>query len=200
MPNWCNNDLQITHADPKMMEKALDAWNNGKFLGGLVPEPDYTITPVAKTYPHIGASFAKTEEEKAEIMKNEPKIREDAWWDWRVQNWGTKWDFGLEDHEDAIPEKLNGGVLSVFFCSAWSPPIEAYIKLTEMGYEITASYYEGGDAYCGEFENGSDWFYSIEGNSEWVKENIPANINQAHCISENMADWEEENAEEGEDA
>jgi hypothetical protein len=50
------------------------------------------------------------------------------------------------------------------------------------------------------WENGSDDYYSIEGNSEWVLNNIPASINQHFCISENMAEWETEIAEENQDA
>jgi hypothetical protein len=39
----------------------------------------------------------------------------------------------------------------------------------------------------------SDDYYSIEGNSDWVKENIPQEIDQEFCISESMAEWESEN-------
>jgi hypothetical protein len=50
------------------------------------------------------------------------------------------------------------------------------------------------------WENGSDDYYSIEGNSKWVLDNIPPSINQHFGISENMAEWEAENAEENQDA
>ena len=41
--------------------------------------------------------------------------------------------------------------------------------------------------------------YNIEGDSDWVDENIPDSINTHFAISENMAMWEdEEQAEDGE--
>jgi hypothetical protein len=69
-----------------------------------------------------------------------------------------------------------------------------------MGFSIKAYYFEGGMGFCGMWENGSDDYYSIEGNSEWVLNNIPASINQHFGISDNMAEWEAENAEENQDA
>ena len=37
MPNWCNNTMTITHSNPALIEKALDAWNSGQFLQTLIP-------------------------------------------------------------------------------------------------------------------------------------------------------------------
>jgi len=187
MPNWCNNNLVLTHKDPAMMEKALKAWNEDKFLGTLVPEPDYTKVKVRHTFPMNNS----TGEPESEYV--DPK---QAWWDWRVQNWGTKWDIGAGS-DGAREEKLrNDGALVVYFCFAWSPPTEAYATLVDMGFEVSATYHEGGCGFCGEFVDGQDYCYEILGNSEWVKNNIPRNIDEEHCISEGMAEWEEENEEE----
>jgi hypothetical protein len=57
-------------------------------------------------------------------------------------------------------------------------------------------YYEPGMGFCGAWMDGEDEYYQIEGNSEWVEANIPEYIDEAFGISENMAQWEEENAEE----
>jgi hypothetical protein len=184
-----------------MMQKAVDAWNSGKFLGTLVPEPDYSVTPVAETFPHITAQYAKTEEEKAAALENVPKIREDAWWDWRVQNWGTKWDIGHDSSRD--PATLDSGGLSmwVWFDSAWSPPTDAYVKLIELGYEITAYYNESGCCFCGKFEDGQDQCYSIDipledDAAEWLEENIPSDILNAFNLVESYQDWHEQEQED----
>lgn len=204
MPNWCENEMTISHKDPAMMQKAVEAWNSGKFLGVLVPEPDYSVTPVAQTYPHITAQFAKTEEEKAAALANAPKIREDAWWDWRVQNWGTKWDIGNDSSRDPATLDDDGLSMWVWFDSAWSPPVDAYLKLEELGFEIKAYYHESGCCFCGKFEDGQDECYDInipEGMraDEWLEENIPADILNSLNLVENYQDWqdieeEEENA------
>jgi hypothetical protein len=82
------------------------------------------------------------------------------------------------------------------FDSAWAPPIEAYSKLMSMGFYVEAMYYEPGMGFCGAWFDGNDEYYQIEGNSEWVRENIPEHIDEAFAISEGMEQWEEENAEE----
>jgi hypothetical protein len=204
MPNWCENEMTISHKDPAMMQKALEAWNSGGFLGALVPEPDYSVTAVAETFPHITAQYAKTEGEKAAALANVPKIREDAWWDWRVQNWGTKWDIGWSDHQDKAKLDDDGLSMWVWFDSAWSPPVDAYAKLVELGYEIKAYYNENGCCFCGKFEDGQDQCYSIDipmdaDAAEWLEENIPADILNAFNLVEQYQEWHEQEKEDQEE-
>jgi hypothetical protein len=181
MPNWCDNNLYISHEDPEMVKKAVEAWDSGNFLATLVPEPDYTVTPVAKCFPHIDAQFAKTEEEKVKALLNEPTIRDDSWWDWRIQNWGTKWDIGYSD-DRSNHAQVNDNTMFVYFDSAWSPPTDAYAKLAELGYLIRAYYFEGGCSFCGSWIDGSDDSYQINGDEngkvteEYLLKNIPSDI------------------------
>ncbi len=42
----------------------------------------------------------------------------DNWYDWRIRNWGTKWDV------QAVLEDEGDGYLDYSFQSAWSPPVE----------------------------------------------------------------------------
>ena len=63
----------------------------GGFLAALYPEPCYTMTPVPQKFPEPHAAFhAKPQEEKQEILKIKPTIRENFWWDWRNLIWGTR--------------------------------------------------------------------------------------------------------------
>ena len=58
-------------------------------------------------------------------------------------------------------------------------------------------YYEPGMAYAGIWENGSDDYYEYGGmNSEQIAEELPEVLDEAFCISEQVAEWEEENKEE----
>jgi hypothetical protein len=178
-----------------MMEKALNAWNEKKFLSTLVPEPDYTKVNVKPTFPINSA----TGEPKPEFVDPET-----AWWDWRLQNWGTKWDIGWEDYQDKA-ELNEDNAMSVNFQSAWSPPLDAYATLVEMGYSIRAYYFEGGCAFCGKWEDGIDEGYSLDfpdkgSPVEWIQENIPKEIDDEMAISESYSDWEEYMEEEKEDA
>ena len=83
------------------------------------------------------------------------------------------------------------------FDSAWSPPIDAYATLVEMGFSIRAYYYEPGMAFAGIWEDGCDDFYEYGGmNSEQIAESLPAELDEAFGISESAAMWEEENEEQ----
>lgn len=72
----------------------------------------------------------------------EPKL-EDA-----IREWGTKWDveeFQIVDSGD------NHIVLN--FVTAWSPPIEFYDKMCEIGFQIDALFHENGCAVLGSYTN-----------------------------------------------
>ena len=83
------------------------------------------------------------------------------WFDWCVDNWGTKWDIGADigtDKEERYGLKATrvGNQISCSFDSVWSPPIGLYEKLVELGYNVKASYFEPGMAFCGIYDNGFD--------------------------------------------
>lgn len=78
---------------------------------------------------------------------HDPKTS-DKWYDWRVNNWSVKWDIELR----GITE-INANTISCTFDSAWSPPIEAYYRLSEMGFNISAMFREMGMAFAGRFES-----------------------------------------------
>lgn len=189
MPNWCMNEMTISHNDPAMIKRAAEAWNAGEFLSVMIPEPDYKTTPVAKTFPSLAAEFAKSPEDRQAAIDNLPTIREDSWWDWRVQNWGTKWDIGLSTELDNQAE-VQDNSFSVWFDSAWSPPTSAYDKLCEMGFFITASYYEPGCAFVGSYSNGVDDCYEIV-DEEQAQAEIPNALLDRWDVIETLQNYNE---------
>jgi hypothetical protein len=156
MPNDCINSLSITDITHNQWRELAETFQVGdvdeqqNFLNTYYPEPDYTITPVANTYPEIDAKYAKSEEERERILMNEPTIREDSWWDWRNQHWGTKWDVYscCNDWENEVPSNA----FNANFCTAWSPPSEeclAVISKQFPGSLLTNYYEESGMDFCG---------------------------------------------------
>jgi len=67
-----------------------------------------------------------TETENSEFIK---KYGASNWYDWRVMNWGTKWDIigGERTSEDDEDEKID-----YMFETAWSPPIEALQSISKL--------------------------------------------------------------------
>jgi len=107
---------------------------------------------------------------------------------WCSENWGTKWDVECSDAVDNLSESLD-----VWFDSAWAPPIGFYRHLAELGFDVEAFYYEGGVNFCGKYcsESDEEIHIDITGDSAWVKENVPADIDECFAISDTMDLWEE---------
>jgi hypothetical protein len=178
MPNWCNNSVEIYHEDPAMIERVRKAFNGEGLLQEFIPVPEELRNAVAN---------GSTNEELIE------KYGYSDWYGFCVSEWGTKWDVGA----DGQPAQDIPGGLMMSFDSAWAPPCAAYEKLTEMGFRIRAMYYEGGMCFAGIWEDGNDDYYEYSGmDSTEVANTLPVELDEAFCISEQMAEWEEENAEE----
>lgn len=190
MPNWCSNNLSIT--GPKDKIKAL--WDHaqkpeeegGGLLRGMRPEPDYNKVDVMPTYPGI-------------VGNNDPVEKSQSWWDWRVQNWGTKWEVSNEglqytENEDGI------ATISGWFESAWAPPVDAIAYFCDEQDDITArlAYYEPGMCFVGEWtsQEGDECYEYSEHNSKNVRDRIGAYLDDMWNISEELAQYEEE--EQGE--
>ena len=135
MPNWCNNNIEITGPAKTInaVWTAAQVEDSG-LLNAMVPMP-------------------------VELKDTVKGSNGDAvnWYDWSVTNWGTKWDVGLEGIE--YTDNGDGtATISGYFDSAWSPPIEAYNRFLEANEDcsLTGSYYEMGCDFAGFYDNGDD--------------------------------------------
>ena len=180
MPNWCNNTLELEHDDPAMIKRARAAMIRGEFLHEFIPVPK------------------ELSEAKADFSNNEEYIKKYGYSDWYgfcVNEWGTKWDVGGNDH--GSPTITDTGKMIAGFDSAWSPPITAIEKLTMMGFRAKLYYYEPGMCFAGIWEDGFDDYYEYgDMSSDEVAETLPAELNDMFCISDTVAEYE---AEENQD-
>ena len=143
MPNWCNNNIDITGPADKI--KAL--WDaaqaeDGGLLNAMVPMPK-ELSETTK------GSDDELQTEKYDGFTN--------WYDWCVARWGTKWDVDMEGIEYTDNEDGTASI-SGYFDSAWAPPIEAYNRFLEANEDcsLTGSYYEMGCDFAGFYDNGDD--------------------------------------------
>ena len=176
MPNWTNNSLSLSHTDPAMIKKAAAALKAGDFLKTFIPIPE-----------ELKETTAPAKEGSPSVIYNGQEYTD--WYMFCVNEWGTKWD--VDAYNDAEISE-DGTELTVSFDSAWSPPVEAYRKLEEQGFEVEALYFEPGMGFCGEYSDGFDESYEISGNADDVDAEIPAHINEAFSIAENIRMWEDD--------
>ena len=188
MPNWCSNNLTLEHDDPAMIKRAYDALERGEFLQEFIPVPQDLKDTVAGSM-----SEDQREAHEAQQKRNVEKYGYANWYDYCVAEWGTKWDVGSDGCQDIHPE---GRMLHTSFDSAWSPPVNAYEKLEQLGFRVNALFYEGGMAFAGEYSDGNCNDFSLEGMSADEIERDYPELDEAFCISESIREYEAENEEE----
>ena len=187
MPNYCDNELILTHSDPKMIMRAIKAFRRDKLMTEFHPCPQELIDTIAGSY---GEGYQQ------ELLKFKQELNikyfgYQDWYAWNNANWGTKWDVGGSREQYAWIDSHN---VKFNFQSAWCPPLGFYEHLESLGFTVSAYYFEGGCAFCGMYSDGNDDYYEIlECKSQWVIDNIPEDIDNSMCISQSYAEWEDDN-------
>ena len=182
MPNWCSNGLTLTHSDPAMIERVLKGKDG--LLQEFIPCPQELIDTVSGFVPEQAAL-------EAQQAANREKYGYSTWYEHNINEWGTKWDVTAENIE-----RVDANTVTLSFESAWAPPVAAYARLEELGFEVEAFYYEPGMQFVGKYESGYDDCYEYGGqNSETVRDYIGEELDDYFGISESMVEYEEENEE-----
>lgn len=189
MPNWCKNVLHLSHTDPAMMTRAVEAFKKGELLQELIPCPQDLLDTTAGSF----GDPVKQAELEAKQVANVEKYGYADWYVWNIAHWGTKWDVGGSPDSVEVHDALNA---TMRFDSAWSPPVDAYSKMENMGFTIEAFYYEPGMQFAGIYEDGNDLFFEAWGDAESARRILPRDLDEMFNISENQEMWEEEEDED----
>ena len=197
MPNWCDNQITITGPNSvidkiEKILKADDTHENPGLLNFFKPMPkelEGTTSP---------SSSAKKPQPMVEGFDN--------WYDWRVENWGTKWElcefYGVDRQH--LNDSLDESIISFGFSSAWAPPINAYEQFLadNENCSLKAYYYEGGCDFMGEWDNGQDDCYTpsdYKSTDDFWQDGIGSTLDDIFNITESMAEYEAEQEAEKED-
>jgi hypothetical protein len=191
MPNWCNNYLELEHEDPAMIERAKTAFADGRLLDEFVPVPkDLHIVAGRVGADDNPEQIALEAQEKANLEKHGYS----TWYDFCVNEWGTKWDVGGDGDQASQDTPTD---IRMNFDSAWAPPVAAMEKFQALGFKVKLVYWESGMCYCGLFDaNGDDYFDYTDMTADEVDKAINDEVDECMCIVENLREWEEDNREE----
>jgi hypothetical protein len=139
MPNHCNNQLTLA--------------SGGNILDVLNP---YIIDAG-----EMGGGYRDYEMDFQSIIPmDEELLKGNDWYNWRVQNWGTKWN--------GYDGRFNDDQSVFTFDTAWNPPIPIIKKLAELtGQTFILEYVEYGMFFCGKYtaspeEYDSEYYDNIE--------------------------------------
>ena len=138
MPNWCENTLIVTGSNDRVKQ----------FMEETCHEKD-------------------NGDKELRFSAHFPEPDGVDWWNWRVANWGTKWEGQI------YSLTLTENELTIGFSSAWSPPTEWLKKIAlifpELNFELT--YMETGVWFAGKcFAQGED-FEHYQGDIQQEDEN-----------------------------
>ena len=158
MSNWVENEIDIT--GPK---EALDRFKEiargkdeqeGELLDmdAFIPYPDEFKEQDRIAIEHNEKIESEIEgmsiEDRVEYLKKNPRydFYSTPGYKWRLENWGTKWNF----HETRLVSEDEDNLLYAFL-TAWSPPDSVVRKMGEMFPELSFvfKYYEGNMGFHG---------------------------------------------------
>lgn len=125
---------------------------------------------------------------REELFSEFVPLNENGEWEYdkAVNKWGTKWEAGDIGITDSSVDSVH-----VYFQTAWVPPIKFYEELLDMGFELSASYFEPGMSFVGVFDNGDDRYYDVH-SSEFKESKDYDDL----CEEYNIWDWYEFEEEE----
>mgnify|MGYP001586100961 FL=1 len=198
MPNWCSNTLEIKGPTKKLEEFSKTIKDGEGFFNTILPLPkqlEETTSPTPKD-------------------SNQPVIDGASnWYDWRVNNWGTKWDVDGEDSFytnelkdlDSLEAKscshktgTKCSLLTLAFDTAWSPPEGIFEELSRQGFRVKAYYYEPGMDFAGRWEDGDDegiQVHDYKHDDKFWTEGLGKELDEEFNICEEMAQYDEDEEE-----
>jgi hypothetical protein len=123
MPNWCSNHLACSGPRAAVTSFLGVVTQRGTFVSEVLTAAE-NIDPA-----HAGSitravleSFSGNENFSFNGHIPEPSLEGEGWYDWRITNWGTKWDANnpVLEQLELNDEGLSTAVFS--FETAWGPP------------------------------------------------------------------------------
>ena len=139
MPNHCHNRVTF-YASPKhndQIAKIKQMFLDENIFGQIIPEPDWANQPLmSKDIKGIVYDRGKVGELPIDGKFPSTGRVDDRWYDWRVQNWDTKWDAYDVEVTDDDPD-----CTEITFNTAWSPPEAVCHALREQYPDIDVSWF-----------------------------------------------------------
>jgi len=134
MPNWCSNEVQIdgTKEDiAKFREECFTEHKGSPVLdfAKIIPEPDYDKPQKDGTH--------------NDGVQTEFKWEMPDWWNWRNDNWGTKWNLVPSKDADLWGYDADMALEYMFlsFDTAWSPPNGIYNALVDKYPDLSINWF-----------------------------------------------------------
>jgi len=151
MPNHCHNRVTFYNGNDsdearKSIEDVRAMFDEESIFTQIIPEPDWHNTPLMssdmpkydwdKPKGKVGELPQYVEDPWRRLVFQSTGHSDDRWYDWRVNNWDTKWDAYDVEFVDEDPDQFE-----VTFNTAWSPPEAICSALREQYPDLSISWF-----------------------------------------------------------
>lgn len=125
MPNWCENKIIVVGKKDiidnltAQMKKIHEEDSNAGFFEHYIPTPPELLNVESPNRDEISAK------------KFSNKYGATDWYQWRIDNWGTKWDISHISYVNSFEDYDKFGV-QINCDTAWAPPENGLQKLSEI--------------------------------------------------------------------
>lgn len=139
MPNHVCNNVTISGSKENLEKIRNLIIVNEEYIESIKSRNDGLEDGFKLELPKLGAlSFNRLIPQPTNIFQgdlgNEEKEKYgegNCWYEWRNNNWGTKWDA----YENSVDTDYNAGCMRITFWTAWDEPIPYMQKLAELCHE-----------------------------------------------------------------
>ena len=202
MPNYCNNVVEIrgpAASVKPLVDHKLDFMK-------IHPYPKALDITAGREGPD------DSPEQKALVAAEESNLAKYGhknWYDWCVNNWGTKWNAGGDNPDMMVDydyDEDGDTVIALFqFDTAWAPPLGVLEKLMDTHPELSIEcrYHEPGVGFFGVWTDGVDRCYETEQFPKstdpfWTQHQDGLLLDETFGIVESMQEYEADQETEAE--
>jgi hypothetical protein len=137
MPNWCQNRVSFYSEDTSALEKLLNIFQSDEPFNSIVPSPDWKTTPNDKGDLPVKREMKNPDGRVVYTTYDFPDGQnDDRWYDWNIQNWGTKWEVS-----DVECDHWDGNSFECEFETAWSPPEGIFYALRQLFPDVDVTWF-----------------------------------------------------------
>jgi hypothetical protein len=161
MPNWCSNEATVYANSREDLARLLamavqPVEGDDDESDDSVEKSPFRMESILTTPREIinNSRVDKDGKQLQNAIAGNLDYKYDNWYDWRVANWGTKWDMSDVQLDTVM---ATGGEIGkqyafkLFYQTAWSPNIEFWKYVCRMGpFIVEMRYTEESNAYIGE--------------------------------------------------
>lgn len=152
MPNWVRHNIVIkgSKEDIKNCYEQITKGENGFSFKNIIPMPEELNVTCGSTS-YIAEKWAKASEEerkeieaKNDLNTDEKKMAEvktianniakygyPTWYEWSIDNWGTKWDACEVVPDEGVECECDEDKITIAFDTAWSTPVPVLVALSK---------------------------------------------------------------------